>query len=522
MRRRSRVLLLLCAGVLALLGGAYVWLSWPTPEWQPYTYGRADRQKLPRLTLSNHQAVMQELFGKPSLAVRSIGILVYDGADTLETIAPMVVFSELSGVQLEYVGRHKGEVRTRLATLQVERGIEDVQALDVLVVPGGERAALTQALADQALLAWLRHIDDASTLTAGIGQGSVLLARAGVLKGKRIAFGWPEGAANAAALSARHDPARYTQDGKYWTSVGGSAAIDQSLAMVAAIAGERYLQAAMLDLEYDPAPPLPGGTPASTPEPVRAALAATTWSHQGLTLLDVSPAAAALAAPEGAAPVQLRIGLLVYPDFFTLDALGPLAVLSELDHAEVRLIRSDGDVWIRSGRTRLKVPLAITQVDALDVLLVPGGSTGTWAMTQSAPVLDWIRRIDGGSRYTTSVCTGSWILGAAGLLKDRRATSNWYRAGQMLPRWGAHFVAQRYVSDGKYWTSAGVSAGLDLSFALIRELRGEAAAQAAMLRLQYAPEPPVRAGSPERTDDLVLDMMVQMYDYQMVPLIRRP
>lgn len=522
MRRRSRILLIILASVVPLLGGAYVWLSWPTPEWQPYTYGRADRQKLPRLTLTNHQSVMQELFGAPPLPVRSIGILVYDGADTLETIAPMVVFSELSGVQLEYVGRRKGEVRTRLATLQVERSIEDVQALDVLVVPGGEREALTAALADPPLLAWLRHIDGGTRLTAGIGQGSVLLAKAGMLQDKRIAFGWPEGAANAAALGARHDPARYAHDGKYWTSVGGSAAIDQTLAMVAAIAGERYLQAAMLDLEYDPAPPLRGGTPETTPEPVRAALSASAWTHEGLTLLDQTPATAAVATAGAGSTAPLQVGLLVYPDFFTLDALGPLAALSELDHAEVQLIRVGTEPWIKTGRTRLKVPRAITEVDALDVLLVPGGSSGTWAMTQSAPVLDWIRRIDAGSRYTTSVCTGSWILGAAGLLRDRQATSNWYRAGQMLPRWGARFVAQRYLSDGKYWTSAGVSAGLDLSFALIKDLRGEAAAQAAMLRLQYAPEPPIRAGSPERTDDLVLDMMVQMYDYQMVPLIRQP
>lgn len=91
-----------------------------------------------------------------------------------------------------------------------------------------------------------------------------------------------------------------------------------------------------------------------------------------------------------------------------------------------------------------------------------------------------------------------------------------------MARYGAKFTPQRHVVDGKYWTSAGVSAGIDLSFALIAELRGEPAAHAAMLRLHYQPTPPIDAGSPEKTEDLVLDMMVQMYDYLMVPLIREP
>lgn len=523
MRHRNKVLLILLASVLVLLGSAYAWLSWPTPEYQPYTYGRADRAKLLRMTLTNHSAIMDELFGKPPLPVNTIGILVYDGVDTLEAVAPMVVFSELSGVKLEYIGRRPGVVRTRLAQLVVERGIDEVQELDLLVVPGGKREALQELLGDAALLDWLKRIDAGSKLTAGVGQGSVLLGKAGLLKGKRITFGWPAAEANATALGAHFQAGRYTHDGKYWSSVGGTAAIDQSLALVGLIAGERYLQAAMLDLEYDPAPPLAGGTPESTPQNLREVLAATAWQEAGLTLLDTSPStglAAGTTAGDPAAPLQ--IGILVYAGFFTLDAIGPLAVLSELDHAEVRLVRFGEQPEIKSGRTRLRVPAAASDVSALDVLLVPGGSNGTWEMVRNPAVHDWIRRIDQGSRYTTSVCTGSWVLGAAGLLKDRKATSNWYRAGQMLERFGARFEPARWTRDGKYWTSAGVSAGIDLSFALIAELRGEAAARTAMLRLQYAPEPPIVGGSPEKTDDLVLDMTVQMYDYLMVPLIRQP
>ncbi len=287
-----------------------------------------------------------------------------------------------------------------------------------------------------------------------------------------------------------------------------------TLAMVQAIAGTPHLQGAMLDLEYDPAPPFVGGTADTTPTALLDTLMANTYQHGKLTLLDSH----ALPA-NGNEPLQ--VGILVYDGFFTLDAIGPLAVLSQLGHAEVNLVRVGESEVVKSGRTRLLVPLSTADVTELDVLLVPGGANGTWEMVQDTAVHEWIRTIDAHSQYTTSVCTGSWVLGAAGLLDGRQATTNWYRASQMMDRFGAQFTPARYTNDGKYWTSAGVSAGIDMSFALIAELAGEATAQTTMMQLFYHPEPPIDAGSPEKTDDLVLDMMHQMYDYLMVPLIRQ-
>lgn len=115
-----------------------------------------------------------------------------------------------------------------------------------------------------------------------------------------------------------------------------------------------------------------------------------------------------------------RSGILVYEDFFTLDAIGPLAVLSEIEGAQVRLVRYGDKDEIKSGRTRLRVTTSTADVDDLDLLLVPGGAAGTWAMTKDPSALGWIRAIDAHSRYTASVCTGSWILGAAGLLRTAR------------------------------------------------------------------------------------------------------
>ena len=468
---RSRIVLVFV--LLLLVGGglaAYLALRPGPPDpASDYAYGRPDRARLPKMTLLNHSSVMSELFGEPAMKVETLGILVYDGVDTLEAIAPMVVFSELSNVKLEYIGVRAGRVQTRLVEIEVERSFQDIEKLDLLVVPGGEPAAVAALASVPELAGWLQRMDGGTQLTAGIGNGVQVLTSAQIPL--------PPSTAE-----------RYGHQGKYWQASGATAALDVSLAMLQAIVGDRYLQAAMLDLEYAPQPPdLAAMPPASTPT----------------------------------AATALEVGILVYPDFFKLDAIGPLAVLSGIEGLNVRLIRYGDAELIKSGRTRFYVPVTTRDVSRLDVLIVPGGSTGTWALSQDPEALNWIRGMDAGSRVTASVCTGSWVLGAAGLLRDRRASSNWYRAEQVMSHFGATFEPKRYVQDEKYWTSAGVSAGMDLSFALIAELRGKEAAREALLRLNYNPSPPLDAGTPEKTEDLVLDMMHQMYDYQMLSLLQK-
>jgi transcriptional regulator GlxA family with amidase domain len=513
MKKRTLLIAGLSAAlVIAIAAVAY--MAWPQPEYAPYEYGRVKRERLPRMTLLNHQQVMHNLLGKPSIGVKSIGILVYDGVSTLEAVAPMVVFSELMGVKVEYIAVQAGVVSSDLVELVVERSIDQVKQLDVLVVPGGNRRGLEAALGNKEMVEWIRRLDSGTRLTAGVGYGTLLLAEAGLLKNRSISFGWPQGQANALAIGSRFQSGRYTHDGKYWTSVGGTAAIDITLAMLGAIAGNRYLQGAMLDLEYDPAPPFEGGTAQTTPPQLLDSLLASSYRRGELTLLDST-------GPVAKTDKPLQVGILVYDGFFTLDVIGPLAVLSQLKDAQVRLIGVGDQKEIKSGRTRLRVPISTSEVKALDMLLIPGGSSGTWEMVKNPEVLEWVRTIDSHSRYTTSVCTGSWVLGAAGLLQDRKASTNWYRSSQMMERFGAKFEPVRYTSDGKYWTSAGVSAGIDMSFGLIAQIAGEALARAAMMRLHYHPEPPIEAGTPEKTEDLVLDMMQQMYDYIMVPMIRQ-
>jgi transcriptional regulator GlxA family with amidase domain len=214
------------------------------------------------------------------------------------------------------------------------------------------------------------------------------------------------------------------------------------------------------------------------------------------------------------------IGILVYDGVFTLDAVGPMCVLSELMNTKVYYIGLKKGI-VKSGRTKIVVDKTIDDIKSLDILIVPGGSNATWKASKNEKLLAWIKKIDEKSTITASVCTGAWILGAAGLLQGKTATTHWYRGAEILPKFGATFVEKRYTNDGKYWTSAGVTAGMDMSLALIKEIRGEKYLQGAMLDLEYNPQPPIDAGTPAKSDKKVLQMMEAMYDYVMLPLLNK-
>jgi len=214
------------------------------------------------------------------------------------------------------------------------------------------------------------------------------------------------------------------------------------------------------------------------------------------------------------------IGILVYDGFNNLDAMGPFQVLKQISGTKTFLIsKKKGPIKNNSG-VKLIVDTTINEVNKLDILVIPGGALETLLLTKDTSILNWIVKIDKNSKYTTSVCTGAWILGATGLLKNKHATTNWYRAEEMLTNYGAHFEKKRYVRDGKYWTSAGVTAGMDMSLAIVYDLMGEKFAQGVMLDLEYDPNPPIKAGSVEKTQPIVVDMMTSMYDLFMLQTIK--
>jgi putative intracellular protease/amidase len=202
----------------------------------------------------------------------------------------------------------------------------------------------------------------------------------------------------------------------------------------------------------------------------------------------------------------MNIAILLYDRFTALDAIGPYEVLSRLPGVELTFVAHEaGPVRTDNGMLTILAETAIDDAVAPDLLLVPGGP-GEVATRAGGPALDWVRAVHETSTWTTSVCTGSLILAAAGLLQGRRATSHWL-ALEQLRRLGAEPVAERVVFDGKIVTAAGVSAGIDMALALAARIAGDDVAQAIQLGIEYDPEPPFDAGSPAKAPEQIVQLL---------------
>ncbi|MEU6270736.1 DJ-1/PfpI family protein [Saccharopolyspora shandongensis] len=202
---------------------------------------------------------------------------------------------------------------------------------------------------------------------------------------------------------------------------------------------------------------------------------------------------AGAAAAEGSGP---QIGILLYDGFSLLDPTGPAELLSRLPGATVTMLAERrGPVRTDTRQVSVVAERSIAEVDRLDVLLVPGaGERGTVAAMENPVLIDWIRRVDRHTTWTTSVCTGSLILGAAGLLRDR-ATTYWASAGYLESTFGVKYVPERYVQVGKVITAAGVSAGIDMALFLAARLAGDEIARGIQLAVEYDPHPPFDSGN---------------------------
>jgi len=189
------------------------------------------------------------------------------------------------------------------------------------------------------------------------------------------------------------------------------------------------------------------------------------------------------------------VAILIYDGFTALDAVGPYEVLSRVPGAAVTFVAAEpGPKRTDRGSLSLIAERALGELPAPAVVLVPGGP-GEAVASQAEPVLDWLRAAHATSTWTTSVCTGSLILGAAGILDGKRATSHWL-ALERLRSFGAEPTAARVVFDGKVVTAAGVSAGIDMALALAARIAGDEVAQSIQLMAEYDPQPPFDAGSP--------------------------
>jgi len=207
---------------------------------------------------------------------------------------------------------------------------------------------------------------------------------------------------------------------------------------------------------------------------------------------------------------RLQIAIPLFPKYTALDAVGPYEVLQRIPTFDIVFVGHDrGEVRSENGMIGLTVDATFEEVAAPDVVVFPGG-VGTRPLEHDARVLDWVRQAHAGSRFTTSVCTGSIVLGAAGLLQGLTATTHWscYRelavhGAEPTPTRVVEHLAERII------TSAGVSSGIDMALRLVELLADRTAAQAAQLMIEYDPQPPFDCGSVAKADDAVMNRILE-------------
>ena len=193
----------------------------------------------------------------------------------------------------------------------------------------------------------------------------------------------------------------------------------------------------------------------------------------------------------------MDIALLLFDRITALDVVGPYEVLARLPDAHVRFVAAEAGPCRTDNRSlALVADYALTEIGSADILVVPGGF-GTRSLIEDPLLLDWVRAIHATTQWTTSVCTGSIVLAAAGLLAGLEATTHWAQM-DTLASFGALPTGRRVVEQGKIVTSAGVSSGIDMALTLAARIGGDTLAQAIQLGIEYDPQPPFDSGSPDK------------------------
>jgi putative intracellular protease/amidase len=202
----------------------------------------------------------------------------------------------------------------------------------------------------------------------------------------------------------------------------------------------------------------------------------------------------------------VNIAILLFEGFTALDAVGPYETLGRIPGAEVTFVAETlGPVRTDTGKLAITADATLADLTDPEIVVIPGGP-GQSKQMDNDKVLEWIRHAHETSAWTTSVCTGSLLLAAAGLLDGKRATSHWLALDQ-LPAFGAEPTLERVVVDGKIVTAAGVSSGIDMGLTLIARIAGDEVAQAVQLGIEYDPQPPFDAGSPEKAPAPIVEFL---------------
>jgi transcriptional regulator GlxA family with amidase domain len=205
--------------------------------------------------------------------------------------------------------------------------------------------------------------------------------------------------------------------------------------------------------------------------------------------------------------ITSKIAILLFDNHTALDIVGPYDVLNKLPNSKIYLVGPEKKEYQDSYGLKITADYSIDEVNQADILLVPGGF-GIDNLLTNGKIIDWIQKIDSSSKWTVSVCSGSLLLAQAGLLDGKDCTTHWRRKEQ-LRNYNVNIKNERYVLDGKYLTSAGVSAGIDMSLYLVSLISGEQTAKMIQLAIEYDPKPPFDFGSPDKVPKEIIEKMTK-------------
>jgi cyclohexyl-isocyanide hydratase len=206
-----------------------------------------------------------------------------------------------------------------------------------------------------------------------------------------------------------------------------------------------------------------------------------------------------------------NIGFVIFPDLTQLDFTGPLQVLSRLPQSATHIVAKSAAPVPSDCGLGLVPTHTFANCPPLDLICIPGGSEGVAGIINDRETIDFVREQAGVAKYVTSVCTGAFVLGVAGLLKGRRATTHWAYT-DLLPLVGATHEKARVVKDGNVITGGGVTAGIDLGLSVVAEIAGETVARKIQLGIEYDPAPPFDSGHPDKAPTLKSELLSARYD----------
>lgn len=202
---------------------------------------------------------------------------------------------------------------------------------------------------------------------------------------------------------------------------------------------------------------------------------------------------------------SLKIAILLFENFTVLDVAGPYEVLSKIPDSRIYMVATEPGLYANDCGLKVMADYSISEIVSPDVLVIPGGF-GIDGLLENQKLLDWIKNAYVSSKWTISVCSGALLLGAAGILKNRKATTHWDRKKQ-LAEYGAIIQNERYVKDGTIITSAGVSAGIDMTLYFLSIIVGDNFARGVQLGIEYDPKPPFSLGIPEKAPKELVNMI---------------